>query len=138
MANHKIVDLKAQAAEKETKPTPAPPPKRSAAAHAALAKMEGEDELGEHVDQDAFMATFDAAAELAKAGEIHLGAGPVGITAMYEMPGRPDLALAHGRGTGGCSFVMAVPRPPEAPKVEEKTWTEETEAELETVKTDKR
>lgn len=136
MANPKTDTKK----ESDAAPTPAtPPPKRTPRAHAELAKIAAKGPLPETMDQDAFMATFDAAKELAEAGEIHLGQGPVGIINTYEMPGRPDLAIAHGRGTGGCSFVMAVPRPP-APQpatVETKSWAEDTEAELETVETKK-
>jgi hypothetical protein len=103
--------------------------KRSPAAQAALMRAQ----LPETVDGDAFMAVYDAASDLAGADALQLGDGHVGEVARMECPGRPDLMIVHGRGAGGCSYVMAMRVRPEPAKVRvaeqdrerERSWADE-------------
>lgn len=125
----RIVDLRRAAAQ-----IPAPgAPKRSAEARAALAATG----LPESADHDAFMAVYDASADMAKSGTIHTGDGAIGEISRKPMEGRPDLAIVHGRGTGGCSYVMAVRVPPAPAKVkiveknDARSWADNIELDLE-------
>lgn len=86
---------------------------RSAAAQAALARSN----LPASADGDAFMAVYDAAAADAQEGKLYLGPGMPGEVSRSACPGRPDLAIVRGRGTGGCSYIMAVRVQPQPQRV---------------------